>query len=114
MPRGDVAGTGSGSERRACDHSVCMFELWSPEISGPGTSAYYRKTLAGAMTEPKPLTYDEHKATEAAFRGYLPNADWTDSAQEIMPVYLRRSPNEEPLLSTPQTRGTLKKSVGNS
>jgi hypothetical protein len=60
-----------------------MFELWSPEISGPGTSAYYRKTLAGAMTEPKPLTYDEHKAAEAAFRGYLPNADWTDSAQEI-------------------------------
>lgn len=36
-----------------------------------------------AMTEPKPLTYDEHKAAEAAFRGYPPNADWTDSAQEI-------------------------------
>ena len=35
------------------------------------------------MTEPKPLTYDEHKAAEAAFRGYPPNADWTDSAQEI-------------------------------
>lgn len=60
-----------------------MFELWSPEISGPGTSAYYRKTLTGAMTEPKPLTYDEHKAAEAAFRGDPPNADWTDSAQEI-------------------------------
>ena len=60
-----------------------MFELWSPEISGPGTSAYYRKTLAGAMTEPKPLTYDEHKAAEAAFRGDPPDADWTDSAQEI-------------------------------
>lgn len=60
-----------------------MFELWSPEISGTGTSAYYRKTLTGAMTEPKPLTYDEHKAAEAAFRGYPPNADWTDSAQEI-------------------------------
>ena len=40
------------------------------------------------MTEPKPLTYDEHKATEAAFRGYPPNADWTDSAQEI---YVRLS-----------------------
>ena len=35
------------------------------------------------MTEPKPLTYDEHKAAEAAFRGYPPNADWTDSAQEL-------------------------------
>ena len=83
MRRGDVAGTGGGSERRACDHSVCLFELWSPEISGPGTSAYYRKTLTGAMTEPKPLTYDEHKAAEAAFRGYPPNADWTESALEI-------------------------------
>ena len=60
-----------------------MFELWSPEISGPGTSAYYRETLTRAMTEPKPLTYDEQKAAEAAFRGYQPNADWTDSAQEI-------------------------------
>jgi len=84
MPRGDVTGTGSGSERRACDHSVCVFELWSPEISGPGTSAHYGKTLAGgAMTEPKSLTHDEHKAAEAAFRGYPPDADWTDSAQEI-------------------------------
>ena len=60
-----------------------MFELWSPEVSGSGTSAYYRKTLTRAMTEPKPLTYDEHKAAEAAFRGYPPNPDWTDSAQEV-------------------------------
>jgi hypothetical protein len=35
------------------------------------------------MTVPKPLTHDEHKAAEAAFRGYQLNADWTDSAQEI-------------------------------
>lgn len=83
MPRGDVTGTGSGSERRACDHSVCMFELWSQEISGPRTSAYYRETLTRAMTEPKPLTYDGHKAAEAAFRGCPPNADWMDSAREI-------------------------------
>ncbi|MEO6111630.1 MAG: hypothetical protein ABIQ24_07350 [Nitrospiraceae bacterium] len=41
-----------------------MFELWSPEISGPGTSAYYRKILTGAMAEPKPLTYNEHTAAE--------------------------------------------------
>jgi hypothetical protein len=60
-----------------------MFELWSPKVSGSGTSAYYRKTLTRAMTEPKPLTYDEHKAAEAAFRGYSPNPDWTDSAQKI-------------------------------
>jgi len=36
----------------------------------------------------KPLTYDEHKAAEAAFRGYPPNDDWTDSAHEI---YVRLS-----------------------
>ena len=83
MPRGDGAGTGGGSERWTCDHSVCMFELWSQEISGPRTSSYYREKLTDAMTKPKPLTYDEHKAAEAAFRGYPPNADWTDSAQEI-------------------------------
>jgi hypothetical protein len=88
MPRGNVTGTGSGSERRACDHSVCVLELWTPEISGPRTSAYYRKTLTRAMTEPKPLTYDERKAAEAAFHGYPPNTDWTDSAQEI---YVRLS-----------------------
>jgi hypothetical protein len=40
------------------------------------------------MTEPKPLTYDEHRAAEAAFRGYPPDADWTDSAQEM---YVRLS-----------------------
>lgn len=83
MPRGNVTGTGSGSERGTCDHSVCMFELWAPEISGPRTSAYYRETLTRAMTEPKPLTYDEHKAAEAAFRGSPFNPDWTESAQEI-------------------------------
>ena len=40
------------------------------------------------MTEQKSLTYDEHKAAEAAFRGYPPDADWTDSAKEI---YVRLS-----------------------
>jgi len=35
------------------------------------------------MTQLKSLTYDEHKAAEAAFRGYPPHADWTDSAKEI-------------------------------
>jgi hypothetical protein len=52
-----------------------VFELWSPEISGSGTSAYYRETLIRAMTEPKPLTYDEQKAAEATFRRYPPNHD---------------------------------------
>jgi len=60
-----------------------MFELWSQEISGSGTSAYYRTTLTRAMTEPRPLTYDEHKVADAALLGYLPDPDWTDSAQEI-------------------------------
>jgi len=36
----------------------------------------------------KPLTHDEHKAAEAAFRGCPPNDDWTDSAHEI---YVRLS-----------------------
>jgi hypothetical protein len=60
-----------------------VFELWSQKISGSGTSAYYRETLTRATTEPKPLTSDERKAAEAAFREYPPDADWTDSAQEI-------------------------------
>lgn len=34
-----------------------------------------------AMTELKPLTYDEHKAAEAAFRGYPPDPDWTEAAR---------------------------------
>lgn len=33
------------------------------------------------MTELKPLTYDEHKAAEAAFRGHPADPDWTDAAQ---------------------------------
>jgi len=33
------------------------------------------------MTELKPLTYDEHKATEAAFRGHPADPDWTNAAQ---------------------------------
>ncbi|HLZ33469.1 MAG TPA: hypothetical protein VKP13_05605 [Nitrospira sp.] len=33
------------------------------------------------MTELKPLTYDEHKAAEAAFRGCPPDPDWTETAR---------------------------------
>src|ERR1041385_7747374 len=54
MPRGDVAGTGSGSERRACDHRVCLSELWSKEIGGPRTSAYYRETLTRTLIKLPP------------------------------------------------------------
>ncbi len=33
------------------------------------------------MAEPKPLTYDEQKAAEAAFTGAPSNPKWTESAQ---------------------------------
>ena len=35
------------------------------------------------MAEPKPLTYDEQKAAEAAFTGAPPSPDWTDDAQQL-------------------------------
>jgi hypothetical protein len=35
------------------------------------------------MTSPKSLTYDEHKAAEAAFRGFPPDPEWTDAAKAI-------------------------------
>jgi hypothetical protein len=57
-----------------------VFELWSSESSGPGTSAHHGQTLI-AMAEPKPLTYDEQKAAEAAFTGAPANPDWTEAAQ---------------------------------
>jgi len=33
------------------------------------------------MAEPKPLTYDEQKAAEAAFTGAAFNPQWTEAAQ---------------------------------
>ena len=33
------------------------------------------------MAEPKPLTYDEQKAAEAAFIGAPSNPQWTEAAQ---------------------------------
>lgn len=33
------------------------------------------------MAEPKPLTYDERKAAEAAFVGAPSNPKWTEAAQ---------------------------------
>ena len=33
------------------------------------------------MAEPKPLTYDEQKAAEAAFVGAPSNPKWTEAAQ---------------------------------
>ena len=35
------------------------------------------------MTSPKSLTHDEQKAAEAAFCGYPPDPEWTDSAKAI-------------------------------
>ncbi len=40
------------------------------------------------MTEPKPLTYDERKAAEAAFTGAPLNPEWTVAAQQL---YVRLS-----------------------
>jgi hypothetical protein len=71
MPRSNVTGTGSGSERRACDHSIRLFELWSQEIGGPGTSAYYRKTLTVATTEPNPPS----KGSSLVLIGWTPSQE---------------------------------------
>jgi len=65
-----------------------VFELWSSESSGPGTSAHYGSTLTVKMAEPKSLTYDEQKAAEAAFTGAPSNPKWTESAQLL---YVRLS-----------------------
>jgi hypothetical protein len=40
------------------------------------------------MAEPKPLTYDEQKAAEAAFVGAPSNPKWTEAAQLL---YIRLS-----------------------
>lgn len=40
------------------------------------------------MAEPKPLTYDERKAAEAAFVGAPPDPKWTEAAQLL---YMRLS-----------------------
>jgi hypothetical protein len=35
------------------------------------------------MTQPRPLTHDEKKASEAAFRGLSQDDNWTDSAKSV-------------------------------
>ena len=40
-----------------------------------------RPDIDRTMAEPKPLTYDEQKAAEAAFIGAPSNPEWTDSAR---------------------------------
>lgn len=35
------------------------------------------------MADPKPLTYDERKAAEAAFTGAPANPAWTESARQL-------------------------------
>lgn len=54
------------------------------------------------MAEPKPLTYDEQKAAEAAFVGASSNPKWTEAAQLL---YVRLS-------ATVQTRS--KEAIGAS
>jgi hypothetical protein len=54
------------------------------------------------MAEPKPLTYDEQKAAEAAFVGAPSNPQWTEAAQLL---YVRLS-------ATIQTRS--KETIGTS
>ena len=56
------------------------------------------------MAEPKPLTYDEQKAAEAAFVGAPSNPKWTEAAQLL---YVRLS-------ATIQTRSkeTIATSIG--
>jgi len=44
------------------------------------------------MAEPKPLTYDEQKAAEAAFIGAPSNPEWTEAAQLL---YARLSAAKE-------------------
>jgi hypothetical protein len=42
-----------------------------------------QRDIDRTMAEPKPLTYDECKAAEAAFKGAPSNPDWTEAAQQL-------------------------------
>ena len=42
-----------------------------------------RPDINRTMADPKPLTYDECKAAEAAFKGAPSNPDWTEAAQQL-------------------------------
>lgn len=51
-----------------------------------------RPDIDRTMAEPKPLTYDEQKAAEAAFTGAPSNPEWTEAAQLL---YARLSAAKE-------------------
>ncbi len=53
------------------------------------------------MAEPKPLTYDERKAAEAAFTGAPLNPAWTESAREL---YARISAVARPVVHDTEKR----------
>lgn len=46
VPRHNVTGTSGGFGRRVGDHGVCLFELWSSESGGPGTSPHHGSALS--------------------------------------------------------------------
>jgi len=63
MPWGDATRTSGGFGRWTGDHRVCLFELWSSESSGSGTSADYGSTLIlNPTVEPQVATSDEQRA----------------------------------------------------
>jgi hypothetical protein len=44
---------------------------------------WFTRTWRCTLTTAAPLTYDEHKAAEAAFRGLPLNPGWSQKAQQI-------------------------------
>ncbi|WP_447599893.1 hypothetical protein [Nitrospira sp. Nam80] len=57
-----------------------MPELWSTKSSRSRAETYYIPSLTALMKRPRPLTHDEQKAAEAAFRGLPPDPTWTVGA----------------------------------
>ncbi|MGE3816369.1 MAG: hypothetical protein AB7G68_14360 [Nitrospiraceae bacterium] len=60
-----------------------MPKLWSTKSSRCRAETYYIPSLTALMTRPRPLTHDERKAAEAAFRGLPPNPNWTQGALSV-------------------------------
>lgn len=61
------------------------------------------------MAEPKPLTYDEQKAAEAAFIGAPSNPTWTEAAQLL---YARLSAAKEGLSKEGMEIDPIRRDVG--
>lgn len=70
MPWGDATGTSGGFGRWTGDHRVCLFELWSSESSGSGTSADHSSALIlNPTVGPQVATSDEQRAVRFAYKG---------------------------------------------